>query len=99
MTTSSMITTHFKTLRIFWFLSLLDGKNAHSNGTSFAKSCLQQWPTLSHVLQAQDSRANPKALAAFPGHGHYVLSELYPGQESKFDTALQQQLRENCGAL
>lgn len=38
--------------------------------------------------------APEKEVAAFAGH--FVLSELYPGQQSKFDVALQKQLGGSC---
>lgn len=41
-------------------------------------------------LQQEDYGAADKELVAFAGH--FVLSELYPGQQSKFDVALQKQL-------
>lgn len=44
------------------------------------------------MRQSQGFQSNQKALVAFTGH--YILSELYPGQQFKFDTALQKQLSE-----
>lgn len=48
--------------------------------------------TISAAAQQENYDASKKEVAAFAGH--YVLSELYPGQQSKFDVALQKQLGE-----